>query len=406
MMDGAFERNLPPRRAPAWMDCAMDSGWLNEYRSAYEAASASGDRPRALACVADLFERLFREAGAQALVDPWIDALDRELRDGYPDLPSAIESRLLAGGLAVLGRRPSHPVLPLWANRVMALLHGDSQADDAVRAARFGFEYALRAGNFRLVDEVIGLTKHRLGESTVTPAIRVAWIESEALRAWLALEHETAFGLVTTGLALAEGDGDRHGAHGLNEQGASAALSAGDLRRADAHLAAADRLTDPTRAQDVAHGHFLQGARALLGGDAERAAECMAACLAIDQETVPAYFRTLWQLGSAHVCIERGELRRAERTLADVLARTSGLYWRFLEFSALLHRAWLRLRQGRNDAAAVDLARALDAGVAAGFRNCDPWWNPAAMAEIMALARARGMHNDYVAELVAHRPLR
>jgi hypothetical protein len=384
----------------------MNAGWLEESRNEYEAVAARGDRESTLACVAGALDRRLREAGPQALVDPWIHALDRELQGGYPDLTAATESRLLAGGLAVLGRRPSHPVLPLWATRAMTLLHGNAHADDAIRAARFVFEYALRAGNFRLVEQVIELTKVRLVESSVTPAIRIAWLESEALRAWLAVEHDAAYRLVAEGLAAAGPEGEQRYAYGLHEQGASAALSAGDLPRADLHLAAMRKTVNPDRAQDVAHGHFLRAARALLGGDASRAAECASACLAVDQETVPAYFNTLWRLGSAHVDIARGETRRAEKSIAEVVARTSGLYWRFLEYSALIHRAWLRLRKGRADAAAADLAHALDAGAAADFRNCDPWWNPQAMAEVMALAQARGIQTDYVARLVAHRPLR
>lgn len=383
----------------------MNVGWMEESRSEYEAATRRGDREAALACVAGALEHLSGESGPQALVDPWIRALDRELQDGYPKLGAAAESRLLAGGLAVLGRRPAHPVLPLWATRANALLKGRSQIDDAIRAGRFAFEYALRAGDFRQADEVIALVKRRLGKSPVSPAIRVEWFESEALRAWLNVEHDLAYRLVAEGLAMAQGEDDRRGAHRLHEQGASAALSAGDLMRADTHLAAIQSMP-AGRPQDVAHGHFLAAARTLLGGDATGAAEDIAACIVIDRDTVPAYFRTVWRLGNAHVHIACGQIRRAERDLAEVLARASGFYWRFLEFSALIHRAWLRLRQGRADAVAVDLERALEQGAIAGYCTCDPWWNPEAMSEIMDLALARGIQTDYVARLVAHRPLR
>ena len=75
----------------------MNAGWLEEFRKEYAAAAARGEREVVLACVAGTLERLFREAGPQALVDPWIEALDRELQDGYPGLAAAAESRLLAG---------------------------------------------------------------------------------------------------------------------------------------------------------------------------------------------------------------------------------------------------------------------------------------------------------------------
>ena len=378
----------------------MDVGWLDEARGEYASMAARGDRAAALACVATVLERLYRDAGPQALADPWIDALDAQLERGYAELDAATESRLLAGGLAVLGRRPSHPVLPVWALRAMAQLRGDGRADDAIRAARFAFEYALRSGNFRTVGDVIAHAKHRLDAGGVSPAIRVAWLESMALYAWLCAEHADAYRLVDEGLAVAERELKPRDAYGLHEQGASAALSAGDLARADRHFDGMRRTLEAGRAQDVGHGHFLAGARALLGGDERLAAERIAACRAIGPEKVPAYFATLWRLGSAHVRVARGEWRPAERDLAEVIARAGGLYWRFLEFSALIDRAWLRIRQGRPDAATADLARALATGAAAGYRNCDPWWNPVTMAEVAALARERDLQPEYVALLV------
>ena len=82
----------------------MNAGWLEESRNEYLAIAARGEREAVLACVAGTLERLFPEAGPQALVDPWIQALDRELQDGCAELVAATESRLLTGACADAAR--------------------------------------------------------------------------------------------------------------------------------------------------------------------------------------------------------------------------------------------------------------------------------------------------------------
>jgi hypothetical protein len=270
--------------------------------------------------------------------------------------------------------------LPLWHARALAVLRDPARlADEAISAAHFAFEFAVRSGSFALAQEIVDRVRTRIPLASV--AMRRGWLEADALAAWLAGDHARAQRSVRE--AIADGAG-----YAAWEQGASAAISAGDLREADRCLGAMATTLDPRRTQDVAHMHFLNGARRRIGGDDDGAVRHIDACLAEDRTNIPVYFVTLWELGHAHLMIAGGHARAAGTRLAVVLGRASSHYWSFLRFSALLSRTWLRLREGRPAEAAEDLRVALSLAVIGRFRNCDPWWDPEAMVEIARFAQS------------------
>ncbi len=348
---------------------------LDEHRSL-----ARDNRPgAALACAADAIERLHAELGASPAIDAWVELLEADRARCDPDDPWA-ENAILRAALGILARRPRHPALPLWHARALAVLRDPARlADEAISAAHFAFEFAVRSGSFALALEIVDRVRTRIPLASV--AMRRGWLEADALAAWLAGDHARAQRSVRE--AIADGAG-----YAAWEQGASAAISAGDLREADRCLGAMATTLDPRRTQDVAHMHFLNGARRRIGGDDDGAVRHIDACLAEDRTNIPVYFVTLWELGHAHLMIAGGHARAAGTRLAVVLGRASSHYWSFLRFSALLSRTWLRLREGRPAEAAEDLRVALSLAVIGRFRNCDPWWDPEAMVEIARFAQS------------------
>jgi hypothetical protein len=366
--------------------------WHSPAQALHQRLVARGDARGALACAADTLERLYREFGVPPAMDGWIDAFDGHLAhaaDAFDDL----DPFLFQAGLAVLGRRPTHPALPLWHARALAFIrtHAD-RVDDVTRAANFAFEYAVRAGNFSQAREIV-LHARRHG-AAASPELRCAWLEAEALEAWLSGEPARARRAVAESLA-------NGGGYAAFEQGASASLSEGDLAAADTYLDGMTRTLNMRRAQDVAHCHFLAGARARLGHDNTDARERLDACLAVDAANVPAYFTTLWQLGSAHVDVASGRHRRARALLGVALGRTTSHYWHFLRFSVLMSRTWLGIRNARRAEALADLGAALALGDAAGYRNCDPWWDPEAIDDIARFARGTPHDGAALAALLA-----
>ena len=355
-----------------------------------------GNALGALACAATVLERLHRELGAPPTMDRWIDALDHHLDPPHAIAWSEVEPFVLQAALAVLGRRPGHPALPLWHERALARLRArESSADDATRAAHFSFEYAVRGGNFALAREIVRCARARGAQAS--ERVRSAWLEAEALEAWLSGEHERARRAVADALAAG-------GGYAAWEQGASAALSAGDLAQADVCLAAMERALDARRAQDIAHGLFLAGARARLGGENAIARKRLDDCLRVDHTSVPRYFTVLWRLGRGHVAVACGRFRCAGIDLAIVLAHATRHCWSFLQFSALMSRTWLRVRQNRPMDALEDLHAALALVRAGAYRNCDPWWDPEAIEEIERFARDLPHDRATLSALLARAP--
>jgi len=351
-----------------------DNRWQSLAVERHDRLVSLGDGVGALARTADTLDRLHRELGAPPAMDRWIDALDADLQQAKTIGPASTDPHLFRAALAVLGRRPAHPMLPLWHARALALVRrDDASADDALRAAKFSFEYAVRGGNFALAREIV--TRARTHGADASVAMRRTWLEAEALEAWLAAEHGRARRAVAQAVALGAG-------YTAWEQGASAAISEGDLAEADRCLACMAASIERQRTQDIAHALFLGAARARLAGDNEGASERLDACFAQDATNVPAYFTTLWRLGRAHVDVARQRHRPAGALLGVVIARAASHYWSFLHFSALLSRAWLRMREKRTAQATLDLRKALALAQAGAYRNCDPWWDREAIDEI------------------------
>lgn len=345
-------------------------------RGAVDVGGSHAD-PDTLAHVTSVLQRLHREAGAPPAMDQWLDALDGILARFNMTPPPHLEPLLFEAALPVLARRPAHSALPLWHARALAHLRTPTTADTALRAANFAFEYSLRSGNFRVAREIVEQARMHIPAASVQ--VRLTWLEAEALEAWLSGDHRRAYEAVRE--ALAHGGG-----YGAWEQGASAALSCGDLARADECLAAMRMYGNGMRAQDVAHASFLSAARARLAGDVEATNVHMDACLAVDSANVPAYFTTLWQLGRVYADVASRKYRRAARDILAVVSRATTHYWGFLHFSALIARAWLKVRMERPDEAAIDLNDALALAHAHGYRTCDPWWDPEAMSDLAELA--------------------
>ena len=353
-------------------------GWLATAANAYDDAMRGGGGEPALRIVASVLGRLYRLEGATHRLEPWLEALDRELAPFGARLPPLVEPYVFVAAPAVLARRPAHPGLPLWYARALSRLRAEGDEDLRLVAARYAFEFAIRGGNFREADLIVAVAKP-LARHASAP-LRVEWLEAEALHAWLATDHGRARDAVNDALALG-------GGHGIHVQALSAALSAGDPHWRDQAHGDAHRSLDPARRQDAAHLAFLAAGIALLDGRIDEARARILECNSLGALGAPPYFVTLWLLGRAHVRVASGDTRGARRDLANVVAACAAHYWRFLHFSALATRVWLDARTSRRDEASLGLREALAIARAHGYRNADPWWNPAAWKEVASFAR-------------------
>ncbi len=159
-----------------------------------------GNARAALACAAAALERLHRERGAPPGMDRWLEALDRHIDAAKEIAWADVEPFVFQSGAAVLGRRPAHPALPLWHARALACLRArDSRPEDAMRAARFSFEYAVRGGNFLLAHEIVGRAQAHVARTHA--AAHRDWFEAEALEARLSGENARARRAVADALA-------------------------------------------------------------------------------------------------------------------------------------------------------------------------------------------------------------
>ena len=92
------------------------------FEAAFAAFAARGDRVGELLCIAAIIEGFYVEEGPLDPLDQWIAALSERLPvDGH--WPSdEVEATIIASGVAIRLRNPSHPLLAAWATRGASLM--------------------------------------------------------------------------------------------------------------------------------------------------------------------------------------------------------------------------------------------------------------------------------------------
>lgn len=333
-------------------------------------------------------------ARAQAVchLDDWL------ARGGGAALSAADEANLIAAGRWLLDDRPDHPVVPLWAARSSQVLRMADEPQAAVLAA-FSFEHAIRVGDF------VGATRldaEMRARTALRDSARLAWLPLTALCRWLCgypgdalVELETALQdpALTPGLRYA-----------LLEQGAAAALAAGDPSRGLAFVERGLQWQAKTP-QSRAQLWFLQaGAFAALDDDAAARA-AMARCERCAQPADSRYVTAWWRLGDAVARLQCGEARSAERDMTGLLGDVSLMRARFLEWSVRLERAAARRALGHGSAAEDDLRAALRVAAGNGYVSCAPWGISGRVRSLLAFALDRGIEPATVSSLLVRRRL-
>ena len=123
-----------------------------------------------------------------------------------PEFPSEqIELRIRSGLLiALIRRKPEHPLVPVCIERVMALLEADLEVNQRITAAaalisssRSAWTAIRRSRSYAIVEPL-------LANQHVTPMNRVFWLVRVAHNLWLTRDPERAAVVLDDAFALAE----------------------------------------------------------------------------------------------------------------------------------------------------------------------------------------------------------
>lgn len=339
-------------------------------------------------------------------LDRWITWLDDrpELTSAFPS--PDVEARVtLALFAALVFRRPDHPDLPGWLDRVLGFAETSTDPQLQISALFLAAFYLMWIGRVGDVGVLIERINQSVKRSQIAPVLILQRKVTEATHAWFMAAFDVAFRAVDEGLVMAEETGAHVWDHRLLAQGVYAALSQGDLEKAGSYLARMSAVTDPARTLDVSHHHLLCTWVAFVRRDYPAALEHGRHAARLAAQMGTPFPEALCRQGIAHVLHAMGRHEDAQSEIGR--ARTIGRAMKsdFLEFIADLTDADELLQTG-GDAARLHelLRRGFALGRARGLVNF-PFWQPEMMSRVCGATLNAGIEVAYALDLIKKRGL-
>jgi len=378
---------------------------LAQAYAGFRAAGHASGEYLAWAGVVDTFIYAWSEF---ASADPWIDEFDA-LRERHPQFPSReAELRATAAIFALLMyRRPQHPQLPQWTQRLDALVAQDD-VEPSLRmtaAVQLVLYYEWWVGNLARANELVRRIEPFASARAVGPFVRLAWESILAISHWMNADNDAAFAAVRRGLALADETGAHVWDFMLVAQGAVAAATSGDAEQARGFLERLGERAPGYRPLDSVQYHFFSFQQAmrrddraamLAHGQAGVASAVQAGVYWAEVYTRPALAQALHLAGDAAGA--RRELDLAAE-VASAVGCSNAIYY--------LHELELQFAEARGDRAAQleSIARMFQVMREQGFTN-SAWWRDEPMARWCRIALEHAIETDFVRMLVRRRGLR
>lgn len=376
---------------------------VDRARARYEAAFATfcarHDTVGELLCIAGLIEGFYVDEGPLDPLDRWIAALAERLpADGAWPSPE-LEATVLACGVGIRLRDPSHPLLAAWAARGDPLLRQLPPGAPRLKLATFLAQHHLWRGEFGrtglIVDAMPGLALQGL-----LPGDALVWLDTVANHARYTAQHQRAREAIEAALALVREHGLSQRAYALHAYGASVALAAHDLPRAQQHVEAMRPVLDGTTQPDQTHYWHYTAGIALLRGEPAAAVEFARTALRNSEEIRGPTRMATHHLSLGQALMQAGDDTAALACFDSALALSTPIDAALLTFTARLMRGASLLHLGRADEAAQALHTAWSEGARRDFRITAAWWLPEVVAEAAQVAIEGDMETAYVRRFV------
>lgn len=409
------------RLAPADAAAARDRPWTTywstrldatlpveqarkRFEAAFEAFQARDERVGELVCIAGIIEGFYVDEGPLDPLDRWIAALAERLpADGQ--WPSAeFEASILACGVGIRLRDPSHPLLAAWAARGDSLMRQLKPGPARVKLATFLAQHHLWRGELGrtglIVDAMPGLALDGL-----LPGDALVWLNTVANYARYTAQHQRAREAIEAALDLVRAHALPHREYALHAYGASVALAAHDLARAQVHVQAMRPVLDGgTQADQTHYWHYAAGL-ALLRGETATAVELARTALQNSEEIRGPTRMATHSLSLGQALLRGGDDTAALAYFDSALELARQMDAALLSFTAKLMRGTCLLHLGRTDEAMQALRSAWSEGARHDFRITAVWWLPDVVGEVAQVALECGIETAYVRRFVRLRGL-
>ncbi|HWP59666.1 MAG TPA: BTAD domain-containing putative transcriptional regulator [Candidatus Acidoferrales bacterium] len=337
-------------------------------------------------------------------LDTWISLLP-ELLNELPPLTSteikATVAKAMLGTLLI--RQPQNPDITRWARRVARRLNAVSDFSLRTELTVLLALYHLWTGD---VAEAASLAEplRKIPEHQMSDVFRLLTLFCLGRSSWIRGDPEASVRIISDARTLADETGVHQFNNMLRGEGAVAALSMGDLRKAREFTGEMGRGVEKMSTNDLALYNYAKGWEALLDGKLEVASQYREATQRCATSLGAPFVEALASLFSAHVLHEQSDDRRSIGYLSRVLGFARSARARFIEYMALLLEAQIAFDQRQEEKAFKALRDAMRVGRDCGYFNTYTW-RPDVMIRLCMKALEANIEPEYVKALIRKRAL-
>jgi ATP/maltotriose-dependent transcriptional regulator MalT/DNA-binding SARP family transcriptional activator len=375
------------------------------YQRAFELALAVGDDVAIFTTWASGASHVFFSRASASQLVAWLARYDQHLAQ-RPFPPGPYEARTRAAHFfLVMLQAPRDPATPRAGQRALDL--ASRLGDESLRLQVLCFlaVYQLWSGDIGGA----GVTISTIGPgpddeaSGLSPFLRTTVKTTEALHTFYAGAFEGCRKAVAACVALAERTGVQVWTSHVLMHGVAADLADGEVAAAVQTLAALGPRRQSMERNDLNYFNYLMVLAALSQGDLPRA-EAQLALIEEDAPTALPYEHALLHQTVAQLMLARGRPVEALAALDRAIAVALAVGGESLEYASQLLRALALHELGRDADGLTSLRRAMALGAHHGYRNFYGW-DPTLVARACALALAHGIEPAYVTGLIRARQL-
>ncbi len=379
------------------------AGARADYERAYRSFKAVGDLAGQWLSWAGIAETFVFGWDSLTGLDPWTAELE-SLLAAHREFPTPeVEARVLAGAVALVFRRPDHPLLPIWAARALALIRGRQDVPHTAMLAHFAGVHYMWRGHTHTLDAVLEAV--RVVNAPMPPLARILMGMLELVSA--NFRGDTAGVEAAFGSAMATVR--EHGVHVLDvpliQNAGLAALAHGDADRLESLINMARPLLMPGRWLESSVQVYLEGGLALLRGNEAKAAIRANNALALVTAQGMPLMESHVRLFLAHLELLSGKGRTMVGELESTLANARSAGCDLYVAAALLTLARVHLAAGDRDKATVALREGLTIGARWGYGHLFLYASPDAESQLCAMALELDIEPRHVRRLIQQRHL-
>ncbi len=402
----------PMRETSPWLaywQGACETSWAASralFARAYALSEGSAcTRVRFLSWVG-VAESIYLSWDDLASGDAWLIEFDTLIArcPTFPD--DATERRVVSAIVALMViRRPQHPMLPVWVQRLRKLLDGTHETSERLAMVNPLLTYYLWTGDFAQAGLLIETLRRQAHAPATPPTQRLVFAVMEGAYLW----HTGGFTQCYEAVEAARALGVAEGLHGLDQRLAAqslyAALSASDSALAKRLLAEIDGAHDKAGLLHRSHYHHQATWFHMVTGDWSRARGHSQAALALARGAGSPFPRALCHLHASLLATASGKPQEALPHAHAVARMGSMLRSALLTYASGLVLAQCALALGNEEHARTILAAAFRLGSERGYVNFDGWLHEI-MVSLCAFALTHDIEPAYARTLTHTRGLR